>query len=54
MTEIECIGCGHVFEVDDYTSGDCPNCNKYSYYWDEAYDYEGNIILWEGFNWEPK
>ena len=28
---LDCPVCHHIFEVEDYDSGDCPNCGKILY-----------------------
>ena len=52
MNEITCPKCEHTFFVDDYDSGDCPNCGKTHYYWDDGWDYEKEECNNEGFYWE--
>jgi predicted RNA-binding Zn-ribbon protein involved in translation (DUF1610 family) len=54
MTETECIGCGHQFEAEDYSFGDCPNCGEYQYYWDDDWSEDNDEYYFEGFYWEIK
>ncbi len=52
MNELTCPSCKHTFEVEDFDCGDCPNCNKESYYWDDDWDYElEECGDWIGFYW---
>ena len=54
MNELTCPKCSHTFEVEDYDSGDCPNCKEMHYYWDDGWDYEEEETTgWEGFFWFP-
>lgn len=46
--------CKHKFEVEEYDSGDCLNCKKAHYYWDEVYNEEENETYFEGFTWEDE
>lgn len=53
MTQfITCPGCGWEFEVENYSSGKCPRCKEYEFYWDEVYDEEENETYFEGFSWQ--
>jgi Zn finger protein HypA/HybF involved in hydrogenase expression len=52
MEEIKCPKCSHEFEVEDYTSGDCPNCGESHYYWDDDWNYETEEEGFPGFYWE--
>jgi hypothetical protein len=54
MIELECPLCHHKFKVEDYDSGDCPNCGKAHYYWDEVYDEEENEVYFSGVYWEDE
>jgi Zn finger protein HypA/HybF involved in hydrogenase expression len=51
-TELTCPKCNYVFETEYYNSGDCSNCGKAHYYWDDGWDYEKEEDTgWEGFMW---
>lgn len=52
MNELKCPKCEHEFLVEDYDSGDCPNCDEAHYYWDSVYDEEENVEYFEEFYWE--
>ena len=52
MNELTYPKCKHTFFVDDYDSGDCSNCGKTHYYWDDGWDYEKEKCYNEGFYWE--
>lgn len=53
MNELECPVCNHKFLVEDYDSGDCPNCREAHYYWDDGWSYlTDDPTGWEGFFWE--
>jgi Zn finger protein HypA/HybF involved in hydrogenase expression len=52
MTKLECPECHHIFMVDEYDSGDCPNCNKMQYYWDDDWYYIKEEEVCPGFYWE--
>ena len=52
METIQCLECLYNFEVEDYDSGHCPNCNKMRYYWTDNWDYETDETGWIGFEWE--
>jgi len=52
MNELKCPKCEHTFFVDDYESGDCPNCGKTYYFWDDGWDYEKEECNNEGFYWD--
>ena len=47
---IKCPDCKHEFEVETYSSGDCPSCNKV-YYWDDDWNYETEQEGNPGFYW---
>jgi predicted RNA-binding Zn-ribbon protein involved in translation (DUF1610 family) len=53
-TEIICPKYGHEFTVENYTSGDCPNCGKASYYWDDDYNEEADECYFPGFYWDEE
>lgn len=50
MEEITCPVCNHSFMVPNFSSGNCPNCHKTEYYWDEGWDHETNETDY-GFYW---
>jgi len=52
MTLLTCPFCTTEFEVEDYDSGDCPNCKQQHYYWDYVLDEETYEELLSGFYWE--
>jgi len=52
MNNIKCPVCNYEFLVEDYDSGDCPNCGKTHYYWDYVLDEESYEELLSGFEWE--
>jgi uncharacterized protein YbaR (Trm112 family) len=54
MIKLVCPLCKHKFEVEEYDSGDCLNCKKAHYYWDEVYNEEENETYFEGFTWEDE
>lgn len=52
MNELKCPKCEHTFLVEDYDSGDCPNCGETHYYWDDGWDYVKEECNNEGFYWD--
>jgi hypothetical protein len=54
MNELLCPHCFHEFMVEDYDSGDCPNCGEMYYYWEEEWDEDlpEDDAGWMGFVWE--
>lgn len=52
MNELTCPICNYIFEVEDYDSGDCPNCKNAYYYWDYVLDEETYEEYLSGFDWE--
>jgi Zn finger protein HypA/HybF involved in hydrogenase expression len=52
MNELTCPKCNHVFLVEDYDHGECPNCGEAHYYWDDGWNYETEECVNEGFYWE--
>jgi len=55
VDELICPVCKHKFFVEEYSSGECPNCKKAYYFWDDGWNYEQEENNgWEGFFWELK
>ena len=44
MNELKCPKCDHTFFVDDFDSGDCPNCGDAHYYWKLIFLYHKKLI----------
>jgi predicted nucleic acid-binding Zn-ribbon protein len=51
MEEIICISCGHAFEVEEYSFGECPKCHKAEYSWEEYWDEKDPDAGYGGFEW---
>lgn len=51
MAEIMCPHCFEEFEVEEYSSGECPSCHRMEYHWEEYWDEEDDDG-WMGFEWD--
>jgi len=49
--EIMCPHCFEEFEVEEYSSGECPGCHRMKYHWEEYWD-EEEEDGWMGFEWD--
>lgn len=52
MIKLECPGCKHKIEVEEWDVGECDNCREYNYYADVDFDCNTGDEIYLGFFWE--